>query len=131
MEKREKVFYWVFTGLLSALLITSATRYFLDIGQFREYFVAFGYNGRIVVPLAIAKLLALVVILANKWPTLKEWAYAGLFFNFILALEAHISFMDNQLFGPIIALVLLGFSYFFYRQIYGHDQSIDQHADKI
>ncbi|MEO1011693.1 MAG: DoxX family protein [Bacteroidota bacterium] len=119
MEKRKRIFYWVFTGLLSALLITSATRYFLDVEQFQHYFKAFGYNDRIVIPLAIAKLLAVVVILANRWPSLKEWAYAGLFFNFLLALEAHIFLMDSQFFGPIIALVLLGGSYVFYRKVYG------------
>ncbi|UOY05785.1 DoxX family protein [Muricauda sp. SCSIO 64092] len=117
MKKTNKTLYWVFTGLLSLLMVTSVTRYFMDIEQFQNYFTAFGYNGRIVVHLAIAKLLAVVVILANKWPTLKEWAYAGLFFDFVLALEAHIHLKDDQFFGPIIALVLLALSYAFYRKV--------------
>nr|WP_299383416.1 DoxX family protein [Allomuricauda sp.] len=126
MKNRSKTLYWIFTGLLSASMVTSATRYFLDIGQFQQYFTAFGYNGRIVVPLAIAKLMAITVILINKWPGLKEWAYAGLFFNFILALEAHIFLGDSQFFGPIVALVFLGLSYYFYRQLPKTGQSTDQ-----
>lgn len=118
MEKRNKIIYWVATGLLSALMITSATRYLIDIGEFRQYFVAFGYNARIVIPLAIAKLLAVVVILSNKSVILKEWAYAGLLFNFLLALEAHIAINDGQYIGPIIALILWAVSYIFYHKVY-------------
>lgn len=117
MKKRNQIFYWIFTGLLSALMITSATRYLVDVEQFQQYFVNFGYNGRIVIPLAIAKILGIIAILTNKVRFLKEWAYAGFLFDFLLALEAHIAVNDNYYFGPIIALVLWAGSYFFYRNV--------------
>ncbi|WP_298900337.1 DoxX family protein [uncultured Psychroserpens sp.] len=118
MKNTNKIVYWIFTGLLSALILTSATRYFLDIETFRGHFVSFGYNGRIVIPLAIAKILGVAIILSNKIQFLKEWAYAGFLFNFLLALEAHIATKDNLYFGPVIALVLLAGSYTFYRRAY-------------
>lgn len=118
MKKTHLIFYWIFTGLLSVLMTTSAIRYLLDLEKFQQYFIDFGYNERIVLPLAIAKLLAVIVILSNKSYILKEWAYAALFFNFLLALEAHISIKDDLYFGPIIALALLAISYLFYRKVY-------------
>ena len=118
MKKKNKIMYWVSTGLLSLLMLTSATRYLLSIEEFRQHFITFGYNSRIVIPLAVAKILAVIVIISNKSKILKEWAYAGLLFNFLLALEAHIAIQDDQFFGPIIALILWGASYFFYRKVY-------------
>ncbi len=118
MKISNKTIYWIFTGLLSALMLTSVTRYLLDLEAFRSYFVNFGYNGRIVIPLAIAKILGIIAILSNKIRFLKEWAYAGFLFNFLLAFEAHIATNDNQYFGPLIALVFLAGSYIFYRKVY-------------
>lgn len=118
MEEKKKIIYWIPTGLLSALMITSATRYMVQLEEFGEHFVNFGYNARIVLPLAIAKILAVVAIVSGKSPMLKEWAYAGLLFDFLLALEAHISINDGQYIGPIIALVLWTASYIFYRKVY-------------
>lgn len=122
MQKKNKIFYWIFTGLLSALMLTSATRYILDIDEFRNHFTHFGYNGRIVIPLAIAKLLGIATILSNKYQYLKEWAYAGFVFNFLLAFEAHIAVKDDYYFGPILALILLAGSYVFYRRVKADSQ---------
>ncbi len=125
MEKKNKIIYWIFTGLLTAAMLTSVTRYLMDLEGFRNHFVNFGYNGRLVIPLALAKILGVGAIVSNKSRFLKEWAYAGFFFNFLLALEAHIAVNDNHYFGPIIALVLLAGSYIFYRKVYVADQSVN------
>lgn len=125
MKISNKTIYWIFTGLLSALMLTSVTRYFLGLEEFRAHFINFGYNGRIVIPLAIAKILGIMVILSSKIRFLKEWAYAGFLFNFLLAFEAHIAVNDNQFFGPLIALVLLVGSYIFYRKVYLDDQWVN------
>ncbi len=116
MKRSNKIIYWSFTGLLAVLMITSATRYLIDVEEFRNHFVNFGYNGRIVIPLAIAKILGVAILLTNKIQFLTEWVYAGFLFNFLLALEAHIAVNDNLYYGPIIALVLLIGSYVFYHK---------------
>lgn len=106
--------------MLCFLIITSAIRYLIDIDQFKQYFISFGYNKRIVLPLAFAKLLAAVAILGNISHVLKEWAYAALFFNFLLALEAHLALDDDLFYGPIVALILLILSYLFYRKSFSY-----------
>lgn len=118
MKISNKTIYWIFTGLLSALMLTSVSRYLLDLETFRANFETLGYNGRIVIPLAIAKILGILAIVSNKIKFLKEWAYAGFLFNFLLALEAHIALNDGHFMGPIIALALLIGSYVFYRKAY-------------
>ncbi len=117
MKISNNTIHWIFTVLLSALVITSVVRYVSDLETFMSNFETLGYNGRIVIPLAAAKILGLIAIVSNKPKFLKEWAYAGFLFNFLLALEAHIAINDEHYIGPVIALFLLTGSYVFYRKV--------------
>ena len=78
-------------------------------------------NTYIIYPLAIAKLLGLVAILSRKSELLKEWAYAGFFYNVVLAFFAHVMINDNQQWGALAAMVLLLTSYFFQRRAFAND----------
>lgn len=118
MKISNHTIYWIFTALLSALMMTSFFRYVLDLETFKSNFETLGYNGRIVLPLAIAKVLGVIAIISNRIKFLKEWAYAGFLFNLLLALESHIALNDGYVIGPIIALALLAGSYIFYRKAY-------------
>jgi hypothetical protein len=110
--KRQKLVYLISTGLLSLLMIMSAGMYFLNHAEVSLTFEKLGFPTFIVYPLGIAKLTGLVAIWFVKSQTLKEWAYAGFFFNFILALSAHLSVGDGEFGGAAMALVLLFVSYF-------------------
>ena len=115
--KRNKIIYWIATGLLSLLMIMSAGMYFFNTEQVSEIFIGLGYNARIVIPLAILKLLGITAIISNFSKTLKEWAYFGFLLDFLLALEGHLSANDGGFGAAAIALVLWSISYFFYRKI--------------
>jgi hypothetical protein len=58
-----------------------------------------------------------LVLTLTKWETVKEWVYAGFFFNFLLAIGAHVSIGDGEQFGAIMALVLLVVSYVFRKRL--------------
>ncbi|MBK3518137.1 DoxX family protein [Carboxylicivirga marina] len=116
MNKRDKIIYWIATGLLSAMMLMSASMYVFNNAAIQDAFTALGFPTYIIYPLALAKLLGLVAILSNKSKVLKEWAYAGFFFNFLLAASAHISISDGEQMGAIMALVLLILSYIFGRK---------------
>ncbi|MEM1338993.1 MAG: DoxX family protein [Bacteroidota bacterium] len=118
MKISNNTIYWIFTVVLSALVMTSVVRYILDLETFMSNFEKLGYNGRIVIPLAAAKILGILAILSKTTNFLKEWAYAGFFFNFLLALEAHIASNDGYYIGPIVALAVLTGSYVFYHNRY-------------
>ena len=96
--KRNKIIYLIATGLLSVLLLM---------------FTSFGFPTYVIYPLAAAKVLGLFAIWNPKFNVLKEWAYAGFFFNFILAFFAHHMIGDGEQIGALIAMVLLMVSYIF------------------
>lgn len=109
--KKNKYLYWVSTTLLSALLLFSAGMYVFNHIEIMNLFKSFGYPLYIIYPLALAKVAAAVVLLSQKQSTIKEWAYAALFFEFILAFFAHLMIRDGEQMGAVIAMVLLVASY--------------------
>lgn len=119
MEKRNKIIYWIATGALSLMMIMSAGMYFVNTAEITEIFVSLGYNGRIVIPLAILKIVGIITIWSNISKTLKEWAYFGFLLDFILALEGHLSANDGEHFGAVIALVIWSISYLYNKKLYG------------
>lgn len=110
-EKTVRIIYIVSTGLLTLMMIGSAGMYFFNYKMVSEVFTTLGFPTYIIYPLAIAKILGLIAIWTKKSQTLKEWAYAGFFFDFILASSAHIMINDGEFVGALVALVLLLVSY--------------------
>ena len=111
--KTNRVIYWASTGLLSVLMLMSASMYFFSHEMVSETFVALGYPAYIIYPLAIAKILGLIAIWTRIANTLREWAYAGFFFDFVLAAAAHIAVKDGDHIPAIAAILILLTSYLF------------------
>lgn len=111
--KTQKIVYYVITGLFTALMLFSAGMYFFKNADIVKEFTGFGFPTYIIYPLGIAKILGLITIWQTKYSTIKEWAYAGFFFNFILAFFAHYMIGDGKQAGAIMAFVLLLGSYYF------------------
>ena len=111
-----KILYYVSTGLFSALMLFSVFNYFANTEVVANMFDGFGYPSYLIYPLAIAKLLGLLTLWFGSNKTLKEWAYAGFFFNVILAFFAHYMIGDGEQMGAIIACVLLIISYWSYKK---------------
>ncbi|MGB0930476.1 MAG: DoxX family protein [Chitinophagales bacterium] len=116
-NKKDKIIYWAATGLLTALMLMSATMYFIQYDMVSETFTKLGFPTYIIYPLAIAKILGLIAIWTRKSQMLKEWAYAGFFFDFLLAASAHINVGDGESLPAIIAIFLLTVSYIFEKKI--------------
>ena len=95
----------------------SIVMYFIKHDYSVKMFETLNYPGYLVYGLAIAKLLGVVTIWANKSKMLKEWAYAGFFFNFILAFAAHVMVGDGEFAGALMGMVILIISYIFNRKI--------------
>ncbi len=111
--KRNKIIYLVSTGLLTALMLMSAGMYFFNNEMVAATFTNLGFPTYIIYPLATAKLLGLVAIWTKKHATLTEWAYAGFFFNFVLATSAHVSANDGEYQAAVVAIILVLVSYIF------------------
>lgn len=102
--------YWVCTIGLCGIMLYSAFMYFNDTDKVKGFFKFFQYPTYLVIPLAIAKILAVIAILWNGIDWIKEWAYAGIFFDLVLATLAH-NAAGHSLGLSVIALGLLIVSY--------------------
>ena len=107
-----KVTYYTSTGILTAIMLLSAGMYIFNNAAIQGAFTSLGYPTYLVYPLAIAKLLGLVAIWTKKSTWLKEWAYAGFFFDTALALTAHLVVGDGGFLLSGTALVMIFLSYF-------------------
>ena len=116
-SKTTKWIYRISTGLLSLLMIMSAGMYVFKHEEISQTFSVLGYPTYIIYPLAIAKILGLAVIWSNLSKSLKDWAYAGFLFYFVLAFLAHVIVKDGVLTPALIALVLLITSYLSWKKL--------------
>jgi len=81
----DKILYWISTGIMLAIFAFSAWMYITNYAGVCSYFPQKGFPNWIVAPLAAAKILGIIAILTKKSRMLKEWAYAGFFFDAVLA----------------------------------------------
>ncbi|PRP67712.1 DoxX family protein [Nonlabens agnitus] len=112
-----KYAYWIVTGLVSLILLASAGFYVFENAQVSSEFVKLGFPTWVIYPLAFAKVAAVLVILFRKNRSLTEWAYAGLFFDILLAAIAHLTIADGGQWTAVVALFMLMTSYFLGKKV--------------
>lgn len=115
--KKFKIIYWISTGLLTLLMSFSAGMYVFNNTEVSITFEALGFPTYIIYPLAFAKILGLLAIWFGKSNVLKEWAYAGFFFNIILAFFGHYMIGDGEFGGALMAFVFLITSYYSWKKM--------------
>jgi hypothetical protein len=103
--------YRVLTGLLAVFVVLAALPDLFAVPQAVTLFERLGYPLYLLPFLGAAKLLAVVGILVPRFRRIKEWAYAGLAFDFSGALYSHVSVGDPIAAWwalPLGALLLVG-----------------------
>src|ERR1700753_1354343 len=101
--KATKILYWVFTILIAALMLFSAFGSFRNDPQAAEMAKHIGYPMYLFKFLAIAKILGVVALFVPGFARLKEWAYAGFFFDMLGAMYSFIAIGDPaKNWAPII-----------------------------
>ena len=123
--KKTKIFYWIFTGLMVAMLGVGSVFDAISDPEALKYVTKLGYPAYLVPFLGVAKLLGLVAILVPGFPRLKEWAYAGLVIDLVGALYSHIAAGDAPAtWAPIFIPIFLVFgSYIFYHKLRKNTES--------
>jgi hypothetical protein len=79
--KWKAIGYWTATVLVALPLLTSGTAQFVRQKETVEAIMRLGYPAYFVVILGFWKVLGGIALLAPRFPLLKEWAYAGAFFD--------------------------------------------------
>ncbi|MEB2775833.1 DoxX family protein [Algoriphagus sp. D3-2-R+10] len=116
---KNKIIYWVATGLVSLMMLFSAYAYFTD-PNVSAGFTAMGFKDFFRIELGVAKILGAFVLLIPAAPQLiKEWAYAGFGITFISAFIAHAANADpaSSMVMPLVALAMLATSRVFLSKI--------------
>ena len=85
--------YWMTTGLL-VFCMTGGVFELLGFQTTVDGITRLGYPAYILPVLGLGKVLAVLAILWPGFPRLKEWAYAGIFFNMLGAVVSHVGHHD-------------------------------------
>jgi hypothetical protein len=99
MKKRA---YWILTALLAFFIGIGGAAEFTSVAS-ADAIVALGYPEYFVKIIAFWKMLAAIAILVPRFPRLKEWAYAGIFFNMTGAAVSTIV-SGSELWHPVVEL---------------------------
>jgi uncharacterized membrane protein len=115
MVKRNKIIYWIATGLLCFGMTASGISQILHLKEMNELITHVGYPLYFMNIIGVWKLLGVIAILIPKYPLLKEWTYAGFFFLLTGALISHIAIGDGgkAIFGPLFQTIFLIISWYF------------------
>jgi hypothetical protein len=115
--KKTNIFYWVFTGLFALLMLSSAIPDIISHPMaIQGMHVELGYPLFFVPFIGVAKVLGVVAILVPGFPRLKEWAYAGLFFDLIGATYSILAIGKPDWLFMVLPLALATASYVFYQR---------------
>jgi hypothetical protein len=96
--------YWAATAPFLLIFTGSIVLTFADLDATRAATVGYGYPSWVVVPQGVAKVLGLTAILSRRSRLLTGLAFAGFFYDTLLALGAHLVQRDP----PNIALATAG-----------------------
>ncbi len=104
---KQKIAYWVVTGLVSLSMTGSGIMYLSGAPGMVAAFQHLGYPDYFRVMLGVAKLLGVVALWAPVPRFLREWAYAGFVIDLIAAAVSH-TVMGDPLMASINPVIVLG-----------------------
>jgi hypothetical protein len=119
-KKNNTILYWTFTVLFSAFMIWSSVPGINPKGEVLQFMHDFlGYPVYFIHFISMAKIIGSVAILVPGLNKIKEWAYAGLFFDLAGAIFS--IYMVQKKFDPgmlflLVPIVLGGLSYYFWNK---------------
>jgi hypothetical protein len=105
--------YWVSTGLLAAAFLASGVAELASEPAAVASTLALGYPAYFLTVLGAWKVLSVPALLAPRLPLLKEWAYAGIFFDLTGAAVSHAFSGDppGRIATPLVLLLIAAASW--------------------
>lgn len=92
--KAKRIVYWTTTALIAFGLFSGGATELAHQHDTVAGMVLLGYPVYLVTILGFWKVLGGIALLAPRFPRLKEWAYAGVFFNMTGAAASHAACAD-------------------------------------
>ncbi len=116
--KTLKITYWTVTILFSLLMLFSAVVELMQTKQANESLVHLGYPTYVNLILGVAKLAGIIAIIQWKFPTVKEWAYAGFTIDFLGAAASLFLSGDGIMVLSTLPFFLLLFISYLFQKTY-------------
>lgn len=111
--------YWTFTVLFCALMLFSSwSSILVNDDSIKLIHGMLGYPEYFIPFTGWAKLLGAIVLLIPGYGRIKEWAYAGLFFDLVAAVYSGIAV--SKTFDPLMLMMLIWFAPGILSYIYWH-----------
>lgn len=114
-QKTTNILYWIVTGIFAAFMLMSGIMELMPVTDPAaiQAMAQMGYPHHFWILIGIAKILGAIALLFPRFPTLKEWAYAGFTFDLIGAAVAIIASGMGVLGAllPAICLIVMFVSY--------------------
>ena len=118
--KTVNILYWIFTILFAALMIFSSYgSIMVDDASKKMIHEQLGYPVYFIPFTGFAKLIGSIVILIPGLKTVKEWAYAGLFFDLAAVIYSSIALagtVDIMMAFMLVWIVPGILSYYFWKK---------------
>src|SRR5260370_40136864 len=114
MQTKPKVIgYWVTTGLFAAAFLASGAAELAPAPAAVASTLALGYPAYFLTILGAWKVLSAPALLTPRFPRLKEWAYAGFFFDLSGAAVSHAISGDSpgKIATPLVLLLIAAASW--------------------
>ena len=113
--KKLNTAYWIITAIFAGfMLFTALPNVMVDSGSIDLITTTLGYPKYFIPFLGIAKVVGSIVILLPFFRRIKEWAYAGLFFDLSGATYSIIATggLNWQIIFMILPIIFLFLSYY-------------------
>ena len=81
--KKLNIYYWISIGLMLFFLVPGSIMNIMQTPDWVDVFNQLGYPQYLLPFLGVAKLAGCAVLVLPNFKRLKEWAYAGLFFDLL------------------------------------------------
>ncbi len=114
MQTKPKVIgYWVATGFLAAAFLAAGAAELVSAPAVVASTLALGYPAYVLTIVGVWKVLTVPALLAPRLPRLKEWAYAGIFFDLTGAAASHAFSGDlpGRIATPLVLLAIAAASW--------------------
>lgn len=116
-SKRNTIIFWISTGLFCAFMLSSAIPNILSAAEWVVIFDQLGFPQYLLPFLGVAKLLGVIALLVPGFNRIREWAYAGFFFDLVGATYSALTAFG---FDPQMLVMLVPFGLGTLSYIYHH-----------
>jgi hypothetical protein len=125
-QKTTKTIYWIGTALTSLWFGTSGICELIKSPIVWNITLQLGYPAYFIYLLGVAKLAGIIVLLTpNKLLRLKEWVFAGIFFDITFAFCSKIAILSPlDAMDAVIAFGIVAVTYNMFRKLYPANYAI-------